>query len=209
MRRSYPARQLYGLLLIPGVALLAACGNAGQSSAAASAALSTQPSPSGSQAPEASGAITTGDIPDNAVFLTYHGANAVFSIQYVEGWQVTPQAGGVAIRDKDSSETVAIAVSKADVAGFVTSTDLPSLRTQAGFQLVKQDALAAGGSSYIHLAYHLTSPPDAVTGKQVRLTVDRYYVPGSRGLAIVTFATPDGVDNLDAFHQMIVSFAWS
>jgi hypothetical protein len=48
-----------------------------------------------------------------------------------------------------------------------------------------------------------------VTGKQVPLTVDRYYVPGSGGLAIVSLATPDGVDNVDAFRQMIDSFTWS
>jgi hypothetical protein len=53
------------------------------------------------------------------------------------------------------------------------------------------------------------SSPDAVTGKQVPLTVDRYYVPGAGGLAIVSLATPVGVDNVDAFRAMIASFRWS
>jgi len=39
--------------------------------------------------------------------------------------------------------------------------------------------------------------------------VDRYYVPGPAGLAIVSLSTPDGVDNVDAFRQMIASFAWA
>jgi hypothetical protein len=39
-------------------------------------------------------------------------------------------------------------------------------------------------------------------------TVDRYYVPGSAGLAVVTLSTPDGVDNVDAFRRMIESFRW-
>jgi hypothetical protein len=195
----------YRLLLIPGIALaLAACGGVGQSSVGSPAASS-----SASAAAEPSGGTTTGDVPDNAVFLKYQGASPVFSIQYVEGWQVTPQPDGVAIRDKDSSETVAIVASQADIAGYIASTDLPALQAQAGFSLVKHDTVTVGASKYVHLAYHVTSPPDAVTGKQLPLMVDRYYVPGSGGLAIVILATPSGVDNVDAFRQMIESFAWS
>jgi hypothetical protein len=66
-----------------------------------------------------------------------------------------------------------------------------------------------GGSIYVHLVYHVPAPPDPVTGKQVPSTVDRYYVPGPNGLAIVSLSTPDGVDNVDAFRQMIESFGWS
>jgi hypothetical protein len=186
------------LLLIPAIALvLAACGGNGQSSV---------PSPG---SPEPSGGTTTGDIPDNAVFLDYRSASPVFSIQYVEGWQVTPKPDGIVIRDKDSSETVVIVAPQTDVSGYVASIDLPALQAQAGFSLVKQDTVAVGATQYVHLAYKVTSPPDAVTGKQLPLAVDRYYVPGSGGLAIVILATPSGVDNVDAFRQMIESFAWS
>jgi hypothetical protein len=152
---------------------------------------------------------THGDIPDNAVFLTYHGTSPTFSIQYVEGWQVAQQPGGVAIRDKDSSETVVIVAQQTNAAGYVAATDLPALKAQTGFQLITQDNITVGGSSYVHLAFHAMSPPDAVTGKQVPLTVDRYYVPGPNGLAVVSLASPDGIDNVDAFRQMIGSFGWS
>ena len=196
-------RQIRWLLFLSGIALvLAACGNAGSASIPGV-------SQSGSQAPEPSGGTTTGDIPDNAVFRTYHGTNPTFSIDYVEGWQVTQQTDGVTARDKDSSEAVVIVASQTDVEKYVTATDLPALQGQTGFQLVKQDKVAAGGSNYVHLAYHVTSPPDPVTGKQVPLTVDRYYVPGPGSLATVTLATPDGVDNIDAFRIMIASFTWS
>jgi len=162
----------------------------------------------GSAAPESSGRAAGGDIPDNAVFLTYHGSKPVFSIKYVEGWQVVPQSTGVGIRDKDSSETVAF-VAAANATAYATATDLAGLRTQAGFSLVKQDTIAVGGVSYVHLLFHLPSPPDPVTGKQVPSTIDRYYVPGSGGLAVVSLSSPDGVDNADAFRLMIESFTWS
>ena len=102
-----------------------------------------------------------------------------------------------------------MATSQADVAGYVASVDLPALQAQAGFELIKQATVAVGSSTYLHLAYHLNSPPDAVTGKQVPLMVDRYYVPGPNGLAIISLATPDGVDNVDAFREMITTFGWS
>lgn len=167
------------------------------------------PGTSQSQAPDTGGGTTTGDVPDNAIYLTYHQAALHFSIKYVEGWQVTTQPDGVVIRDKDSSETVAVVQYSGDPGAYVTSTDLPVLQALSGFQIVKRDMVKVGSASYVHLVFHLPSPPDPVTGKQVPSTVDRYYVPGSGVLAIVSLATPDGVDNVDAFRIMIESFKWS
>ena len=96
-----------------------------------------------------------------------------------------------------------------DIGAYVVSIDLPGLVAQAGFKLDTQDTVTVGATRLVHLVYHLPSPPDAVTGKRVPSTVDRYYVPGPSGLAIVSLSTPDGVDNVDAFRQMIESFAWS
>jgi hypothetical protein len=203
--------------------LLAACGGAaapssGQTPTIATPAVETAPTvpsasaapgPTDSPAPETGGGTTSGDIPDNAKFLTFHSASPAFSIQYVEGWQVTQQAAGVVIRDKDSSETVAIVDAHSDVPGYVATTDLPALEAQPGFKLVHQDTVKVGGSTYIHLVYNAPAPPDPVTGKQVPSTIDRYYVPGSAGLAVISLSTPNGVDNVDAFRQMIESFAWS
>lgn len=152
---------------------------------------------------------TSGDVPDNAVFLTYRDGTLGFAVQYVEGWQVVPDVDGVTIRDKDSSEIIRIVHGQSDPAAYVADTDLPALQQQAGFALIKQDTVSIGGRSLVHLAYHLPAPTDPVTGKQVRSTVDRYYVPGAGGIAVVSLSTPDGVDNADAFRQMIESFRWA
>jgi hypothetical protein len=157
---------------------------------------------------ESTGTTTGGDIPDNAVFLTYNDGSHGFSVDYVEGWQVTPSPDGVVIRDKDSSETVNVVASPADLASYISSTDLPQLQQLSGFSLDHQDVATVGGKNIDHIVYHAPSPPDPVTGKEVPSTIDRYYVPGPSGLAIVTLSTPDGVDNVDAFRQMISSFAW-
>jgi len=177
-------------------------------SAGPSASTDASAVPDESQAPDTGGSTAAGDVPDNAVFLTYQQASLGFSIQYVEGWQVTTQPDGVAIHDKDSSETVTVAALPSSVAAYISSTDLPSLQSQAGYKLVKQDSVKVGSSNYHHVVYHILSPADPVTGKQVPSTVDRYYVPGTSQLAVVSLSTPDGVDNVDAFRQMIESFRW-
>src|SRR5258705_3851273 len=179
-----------------------------QPTIAAESEVPTSPSAESSQAPDVGGGTTSGDVPDNAVFLTYHQAALSFSIQYVEGWQVTTRPDGVLINDKDSSEAVTGVGLPSDVAAYISGTDLPALNDEAGFSLVKQDSVKVGGATYRHLVYHILSPADPVTGKQVPSTVDRYYVPGLAHLASVSMSTPDGVDNVDAFRQMIESFAW-
>ncbi|MDQ2934384.1 MAG: photosystem II reaction center PsbP family protein [Chloroflexota bacterium] len=186
---------LFSIVLL---ALASGCARPAASSNAASPGASEQP-----------GTLTGGDIPDNAVFLTYKNATHGFSIQYVEGWQVSQQADGVAIRDKDSVETVQVLAAPSDLAAYIRQTDLPALRSQAGFKLVKQDTVSVGSSQYTHLSYQLPSPPDPVTGKRVASTVDRYYILHGASLAIVSLSTPDGVDNVDAFRQMIGSFKWA
>ena len=177
-------------------------------SAATSAPPPGSTAPGESQAPDTGGGTTSGDVPDNAVFLTYQQTALGFSIQYVEGWQVTTRPDGVVIHDKDSSETVTVTKLPTDVAAYIKSTDLAALEAAAGFKVIKQDTVKVAGATYDHLAYHVLSPADPVTGKQVPSTVDRYYVPGSSQLAIISLSTPDGVDNVDAFRQMIESFGW-
>lgn len=184
-------------------------GFAAPTSQAPSESALSSTAPEESQAPDVGGGTTAGDVPDNAVFLTYHQAKLGFSIQYVEGWQVRTQPDGVLINDKDSSETVTVVGLPSDVASYIGSTDLPALQAQAGFKLVKQDTVKVGAAKLHHLVYHILSPADPVTGKQVPSTVDRYYVPGPTRLAIVSLSTPDGVDNVDAFRQMIESFGWA
>jgi hypothetical protein len=181
---------------------------AGSGDAAGSPEAVFTPVPDASQAPDTGAGAAHGDIPDNAVFLTYRSAAWRFSVQYVEGWQVRTATDGVTIRDKDSSETIRVVTLPSDIAAYISGTDLPALQSQPGFKLVKQNTVKVGSAVYAHLVYHAPADPDPVTGKQVPSTIDRFYVPGP-GLAIVTLSTPDGVDNVDAFRQMITSFKWS
>lgn len=223
-----PAKQRSNVrwVLLFGTALVvvAACGGRGSgipSATAGAGSASGSPTASGSPSdgrvaasgPAASSepdtGTTSGDVPDNAVFLAYRDPKLGFTIDYVEGWQVSGTTDGVAIRDKDSSELVQVVPPQVDIAAYLSGTDLPALGLQAGFKLIKQDSVSVNNQDLVHIVYDVSSPPDPVTGKQVPSVVDRYYVPGPSGLAIVSLATPKGVDNVDAFRQMIESFRWA
>lgn len=219
MKTDLPLKRLAGAAAL--IVLIAGCRGSATTTARPTqfgatpspAVASTQtlaPSAAATAAPTESGGTTTGgDIPDNAVFLTYHDQAHGFAIAYVEGWQVTPATDGVTIRDKDSSETVQVVAAPPDLASYITSTDIPALQSLPGFRLDRQDKVTINGQSIDHIVYHAPSPQDPVTGKEVASTIDRYYVMGANGLAIISLSTPDGVDNVDAFRMMIESFSWS
>src|SRR2546426_11453262 len=85
--------------LVSTAALVVAAGCANRTTAPTPSSASGAPtgtsSPAASQ--EADTGTTSGDVPDNAVFLTYRDPKLGYSIQYVEGWQVSPATDGVAI----------------------------------------------------------------------------------------------------------------
>jgi len=157
--------------------------------------------------PAATSSTSAGDIPDTANYLTFRRAG--FSISYVEGWAIRLNPlGGVAISDKDSSETVSILRSSRNLKSF-SSADLAQLASTAPrFRLLSKQTVALPAGSSIYAKYRTLSPPDPVTSKRVTVIVDRYYVSGPAKLATLTLATPLGVDNVDAFKLISRSFRW-
>ena len=153
------------------------------------------------------GRTASGDIPDTAVYLTYKGKG--YNLSYVEGWTLNlGQRSGVTINDKDSYEIVKI-VKSGRTQNFA-SVDMSNLsRTTQRYRLVSMKTLPLGTGTAVHVQYRTLSPQDAVTGKQVPVVVDRYYIPGSGKTAIITLSTPVGVDNVDAFRRIAHSFRWA
>ncbi len=146
-----------------------------------------------------------GDIPDSAVYLRYVGRG--FSIEYVEGWLQTAAARGVTFNDKDSLVAVELRPRVAGaLAAYVQQVDLPRLARTAGFARGALTRDFVGGHAAMRLSFRDRSAADAVTGKTVALQSDRYYVQGSRALAVITLSTPLGVDNVDGFRRIAHSF---
>src|SRR5262245_47249334 len=146
-----------------------------------------------------------GDIPDNQVFLTFHNSAARYSMKYPEGWAQRGSGNDLTFRDKNNIVRVVIAKGA-----------VPTIATVRGeLAALKGAHVASGptpmtisGAPALKVVYTTISVPNAVTGKRVTLTVDRYYLWHGGKRAIVDLGTPVGVDNVDAYRLMIQSFRW-
>lgn len=142
-----------------------------------------------------------GDIPDNQVFVVYPGKR--FTMKFPEGWVQSGGDDNVVFRDKNNIVRVVLrrgarATARSVRTGLVASSGLKisgAVRT-----------VTIGGVPAVKATYVASSNPNAVTGKRVSLTVDRYVLAGGGTQAVVDLGSPVGVDNVDAYRLMINSF---
>jgi hypothetical protein len=216
-----------GVLLASSI-VVAGCGSSssgssststGGASGGAPTMATTSPSPSttsgaagspGALSAEAQSAAT-GDIPDNQVFLGLRNAHGGYSIKYPEGWTIQGSGSDkLTISDKNNVVRVVIArgaaPSPASVAAALTAMKKSS--PTLAFTAPQKFALPAS-SGAVKAVYTTESAPDPVTGRRVKLVVNRYVLQGPGGrVATVDLGTPEGVDNVDAYRMMIQSFTW-
>ena len=74
------------------------------------------------------------------------------------------------------------------------------------FTMPRAVTLRAG--SAIRARYTTLTAANPVTGRRVKLVVDRYELARGGRVAVVDLGTPFGVDNVDAYRMMIESFRW-
>jgi PsbP len=193
---------------------ISACGSSSSSSSGAS-----QPggsgSGSGSNGGSGSAALSadatsaaTGDIPDNQVFLVFEDKSAGYSIKYPEGWTQTGAGADVTFRDKNNLVHLQVMHHGSPTRSSVAAQLAALKRANPTLSFHPPQAISLGGTHAVKAIYTTQSPPNPVTGKSVRLTVDRYEIPGGGRVAMVDLGTPVGVDNVDAYRMMIQSFKW-
>lgn len=152
-----------------------------------------------------------GDIPDNQAFVTYTSASGGYAVTMPEGW--ARQEAGANVTFVDKLHRFSVEVGCADAAPTLDSAqtqDAASLaaRTPA-FELVDVTAVDLPAGPAILIRYRMNSAPDEVTGKQIRLDVDRYELFKDGRLAAISLAAPAGSDNVDVSHQVARSFRWT
>jgi hypothetical protein len=213
-RRSRTSASTALLLLS---ALAAGCGgNGGGGTSAQTTSPTTTPAPA-SSSPTTTGPnalvaeaqqTAAGDIPDNQVFLRFRNSAEGYSIKYPEGWAQRGSAGRVTFQDKNNLVRIQTAKgSRVTVAG--ASAEMARLRRQTTtLRFDPPTRKTVGGMRVVKVVYSTESAPNPVTGKRVKLVVDRYYVAGTGKHAVVDLGTPQGVDNVDAYRLMIQSFRW-
>jgi hypothetical protein len=201
MTRFRPLTSVVLVLCAAGLGLAACGGSSGSGGQARSA------SSPGALSAEAKSAAT-GDIPDNQVFLTFRNRAAGYAIKYPEGW--TQRGSGRNVTFQDKNNIVHLLVGSA---GAPTTA---SVERELSNERAAHPTLHAGaprsvrvkGVPAVKVVYTTLSKPNPVTGKRVRLVVDRYELERRGKRATVDLGTPKGVDNVDAYRMMIESFSW-
>jgi hypothetical protein len=150
----------------------------------------------------------TGDIPDNQVFLVFRSKAAGFAIRYPEGWTQSASGRSLTFRDKNNLVRVVVANAPAPTTASVSAALTAFKRSDPTLSFSAPRVVKLGPGTAVKVVYATLSAPNPVTGKRVKLIVDRYELARGRRVATVDLATPKGVDNIDAYRMMIESFRW-
>jgi hypothetical protein len=152
-----------------------------------------------------------GDIPDNQAFVTYTAKDGGYSIAMPEGW--ARQESGPNVTFVDKLHQFSVEVRCAGTAPTVESAqtvEAADLAQQVpAFELVDVTAVDLPAGPGILVRYRTNSAPDEVTGKQIRLDVDRYELFKDGREVVISLAVPAGSDNVDVSNQISRSFRWT
>src|SRR5262249_33626412 len=114
-----------------------------------------------------------GDIPDNQVFLVYADRGAGYSMKYPEGWARQGAGANVTFRDKNNIVRIVVATGSAPTKASVHGDVAHLAKVQV--QHAPHELMISGKPAF-KVVYSTVSAPNAVTGKRVKLIVDRYYL---------------------------------
>jgi hypothetical protein len=195
------------LVLVCGLLLAAVVAGCGGSSHASSAGAGSTGSSASALAADARSAAT-GDIPDNQAFLLFTNRSAGYAIKYPEGWTQSGAARNVTFRDKNNLVRVTVAHGSLPSPAAVVAELTDLKRSQPTLSFGTPQHVKLGTTAALKVVYTTESPPNPVTGRRVKLAVDRYKLAGAGRVATVDLGTPIGVDNVDAYRLMIESFRW-
>ena len=152
-----------------------------------------------------------GDIPDNQAFVTYTAKDGGYSIAMPEGWARQESGPNVTFVDKLHQFSVEVRCAETaptvESAQTVEATDLA--QQVPAFELVDVTAVDLPAGPGILMRYRTNSAPDEVTGKQIRLDVDRYELFKDGREVVISLAVPAGSDNVDVSNQVSRSFRWT
>jgi hypothetical protein len=98
---------------------------------------------------------------------------------------------------------------QAPTTATASGTEAAALRSSvSGFSLRGVTTVRRPAGSALLIQYQATSPPEQVTGKTLRLAVERYEFWRGGVEAIVTLSAPAGSDNVDPWRKVTDSFSW-
>jgi len=198
-------------------AILAGCGSSGSNVSNPQPVPSTQPaaarssSPAAaSQAPVPAESNPPGDIPDTTVYVPFASAKGHLKLNVPEGWSRRDMATSSTFTSNLNSISIAWPTMKAaptvSTARRTTVAALSHATLAFRMQLVRSVTLPGGPA--LEIVYQVNSPPNAVTGRQYRLVIERFeFFSRGRG-AVLSLSSAVGSDNVDPWRIVSESFRW-
>jgi hypothetical protein len=197
-------------LILCGALTVASCGGnspSATSSSTSTAPQATAPRPNVTAAPETN---TPGDIPDTIAYVQYVNAVGGYRFDHPEGWAQTGQGTAVTFTDKLNGVSADVSSGAGPTTASAQSGSVPMLRTsQSAFELRSVSAATLPAGSGVLIVYRRNSAPDAVTGKSVRVEVQRYEILGHGHVVTLELFGAVGADNVDPYRKMNLSLALS
>lgn len=194
---------------------LAACGSSGggsgltdETKATTSSGSAAAESTQGGEAPSEAESAATGDIPDNQTFLVFHDSPAGYSIRYPEGWARKGSGTDVTFREKANVIHIVVRNGPPPTEPSAVKGVEQLKKSDPTVKVMSPQKVTLNGEPAVKIEYSRLSPPDPVTGKRLRLVVDRYEYGKGGKVAVLDLETPVGVDNVDAYRLISESFTW-
>jgi hypothetical protein len=87
---------------------------------------------------------------------------------------------------------------------------VPSLsHATLAFRLQSVKAVTLPGGPAVEIVYEVNSPPNAVTGRQYRLVIERFEFYKNGRSAVLSLSSTVGSDNVDPWRIVSDSFRWA
>ena len=202
------------IALIALIALLAACGASSPAAPAAAPSATTYGSPGATpvagQTPVPAESNPPGDIPDTTVYVPYQAAAGHFQLRVPEGWSRSSNPSSTTFSSNLNSITASwMPMAAAPSVSAARATTVPALRAGTlAFRLQAVRAVPLAGGTAIEIIYQVNSQPNAVTGRQYRLVIERFELQRAGRLAVVSLSSAVGSDNVDPWRIVSESFRW-
>src|SRR5260221_7245238 len=204
-------------------AILAGCGSSGSNGSAATnpqPTSSTQPAAAGSssaaagassQAPLPAESNPPGHLPDTTVYVPFASAAGQVKLKVPEGWSRKQTANSFTFTSNLNSISIGWQPMKAaPTVSTARSTTVPAIRhsTLAFRPLLSVRAVTLQGGRGVEIVYQVNSAPNAVTGRQYRLVIERFEFFKNGRAAVLSLSSAVGSDNVDPWRIVSESFRW-
>jgi hypothetical protein len=151
-----------------------------------------------------------GDIPDTTVYIPYSSAKGHLQLKVPEGWSRQTTSSRATFTSALNSITVAwMPMTAAPTVHTARAATVSALRASTlAFRLQSVRRVSLTGGPAIEIVYQGNSQPNAVTGRQYRLVIERFELQrGGRG-AVLSLSSAVGSDNVDPWRIVSESFRW-